>query len=245
MARNDDLLDMVLSAARYAFSNLTSLLIGGVVIALSLLIIGLPFFLGYITRCMKEIVKGNGVMPEWDDIGLMFVDGIRMTGAFFIYLLIYLLIVMVPAVPAIIFNLMSIPVLALISTMVLIAVALIAAFLLTIAFFGSWIIYANTGSIRKAITIRKIFEFVMSSPYRYFKAMIATGAVVLAGAITMTPFITMFIFVVVIGVPAVPAIIFNLTLPWAIFAVCAAMTFIYAKFYQDAMKTTSHALDWK
>jgi hypothetical protein len=224
MGRNDDLLNMVLSAARYAFSNLGSLLIGGIVIALSFLVIGLPFFLGYITRCMKEIVKGNGVMPEWDDIGLMFVDGIRMTGVFFVYLLIYVLIILVPAVPVIIFNLMNVPILALISTVVLAVTAAIVAFLLAIAFFGSWIIYANTGSVRKAITVRKIFEFVSSDPHRYLEAMLASGAVALAGALSMTLFVT---------------------IPWALFVICAAMTYIYAKFYQDTMKSTSHALDWK
>jgi hypothetical protein len=224
MGRDDDLLNMVLSAARYAFSNLGSLLIGGIVIALSFLVIGLPFFLGYITRCMKEIVKGNGVMPEWDDIGLMFVDGIRMTGVFLVYVLIYVLIILVPVVPVIIFNLMNVPILAVISTAVLAVTAAIVAFLLAIAFFGSWIIYANTGNVRKAITVRKIFEFVSSDPYRYIEAMIASGAVAVAGALSMALFVT---------------------IPWALFVICAAMTYIYAKFYQDTMKTTSHALDWK
>lgn len=224
MARNDDLLNTALSAARYAFSNLTAILIGGIVIALSFLIIGLPFFLGYITRCMKEIVKGNGVMPEWDDIGLMFVDGIRMTGVFFVYLGIYVLVVLVPLVPAIVFNLANIQILALVSTAVLAVTATVVACMLTIAFFGSWIIYANTGSVRKAITVRKIFEFVSSDPHRYVEALVASGAVALAGAATMTLFVT---------------------IPWAIFVICAALTFIYSKFYQDTMKSTSHALDWK
>jgi hypothetical protein len=224
MARNDDLLNMVLSATRYAFSNLGSLLIGGIVIALSFLVIGLPFFLGYITRCMKEIVKGNGVMPEWDDIGLMFVDGIRMSGVFFVYVLIYVLIILVPLVPVVIFNLMNIPILALISLVVLAVTAASLACLLAVSFFGSWIIYANTGSVRKAITVRKIFEFVTSDPHRYIEALLASAAVALAGALSMTLFVTIL---------------------WALFVMCAAVTYTYSKFYQDTMKTTVHALDWK
>lgn len=224
MARNDDLLNMVLSAARYASSNLMSLLIGGIVITLSFLIIGLPFFLGYITKSMREIVKGNGVLPELDDIGMMFVDGIRMTGVFFIYAFIYVLIMIVPAVPVVVFNLTNIPILALISMAVLTVSAAVMACLLAIAFFGSWIIYANTGSIRTAIKVRKIFEFVSSDPYRYVETVLASGAVILVGAITMTLFVT---------------------IPWAIFAICSAMTYIYARFYQDTMKKTGHAIDWK
>jgi hypothetical protein len=111
-----------------------------------------------------------------------------------------------------------------ISTVVLAVTAAILACLLAIAFFGSWIIYANTGSVRKAITMRKIFEFVSSDPQRYVEALLASGAVALAGAVTMTLFVT---------------------IPWALFVICAAMTYIYSKFYQDTMKSTSHALDWK
>jgi hypothetical protein len=224
MARNDDLLNMVLSSARYSFSNLTALLIGGIVIALSFLVIGLPFFLGYITRCMKEIVKGNGVMPEWDDIGLMFVDGIRMTFVFFVYAGIYVIVILVPLVPLVIFNMANIPILAVMSTGVLAVTAAVVACVLAISFFGSWIIYANTGSVRKAITVRKIFEFVSSDPQRYIETIIASAAVVMVGAVAMTLVVT---------------------IPWAIFVICATMTFIYAKFYQDTMKSTPHALDWK
>jgi hypothetical protein len=224
MARNDDLLNMVLSAARYAFSNLTALLIGGIVIALSLLVIGLPFFLGYITRCMKEIVKGNGVMPDWDDIGQMFVDGIRMTGVFLVYLLVFILIMLVPVVPLAIFTFMNVPILTILSTAVLALVGAVVACLLGIAFFASWIIYANTGSVRKAITVRKLFEFVSSDPHRYLETLIASAAVGLGGIVAMSLFVT---------------------IPWAIFVICSALTFIYSKFYQDTMKNTDHALDWK
>ena len=224
MARNDDMLNMVTAAARYAFSNMTALLIGGIVIALSFLIIGLPFFLGYITRCMKEIVKGNGVMPEWDEIGQMFVDGIRMTGVFLVYVAIYLVIITVPAVPTIVFNFMNIPILAVISTAVLALTATVMGFLLAVAFFASWIIYANTGSVRMAIRARKVLEFVSSDPHRFLEVMIASAAIAMAGFITMTLFVT---------------------IPWALFAICSAMTFNYSKFYQDTMKSTAHALDWK
>ncbi|HUL61800.1 MAG TPA: DUF4013 domain-containing protein [Methanocella sp.] len=223
MARSDDLPNMVLSAAKYAFSNLTALLIGGIVIALSFLVIGLPFFLGYITRCMKEIVKGNGVMPEWDEIGQMFVDGIRMTGVFLVYLIVFAAIMLVPIVPLVVFGLLNVAILTIFSTAVVALVGTVVACALGILFFASWIIYANTGSVRKAITARKLIEFVASDPHRYLETLIASAAVALGGVIAMSLFVT---------------------IPWALFVICTAMTFIYSKFYQDTMKNTDHARDW-
>jgi len=223
MARKDDLPDMIVSAARYAFSNMTALLIGGIVIALSFLIIGLPFFLGYITRCMKEIVRGNGVMPEWDDIGQMFVDGIRMTGVFFVYVGIFIIIITIPVVTVVIFNIFSAPLMVLLSTLLLALTSAIAFCLLAVAFFASWIVYASTGSVRKAITARRVMGFVTSDPSSYLVALVASTVVALLGVVAMSLFVT---------------------IPWALFVMCSAVTFIYAKFYQDTMKSTSHALDW-
>ena len=224
MIKNDDFLETLLNSLKYAFSNMSALLVGGIVFFLSLLLIGLPFFLGYITRCMKEIVKGNGVMPEWDEIGQMFVDGIRMTGVFLVYLIVFAAIMLVPIVPLVVFGLLNVAILTIFSTAVVALVGTVVACALGILFFASWIIYANTGSVRKAITARKLIEFVASDPHRYLETLIASAAVALGGVVAMSLFVT---------------------IPWALFVICSAMTFVYAKFYQDTMKSTPHAQDWR
>lgn len=223
MVRNDDLLDTILSAARYASSNMTSLLVGGIVIALSFLVIGLPFFLGYITRCMREIVRGNGVMPEWDDIGQMFVDGLKMTVVFFTYVFIYGILAIVPAIPVVIFYYMNAVLLLYLSIVVLALTMAIIASVFGVVFFASWAIYANTGSMRKAINVRKVIEFVSFNPSGYLIAIVASAAIAALGVIAMALFVT---------------------IPWAVFVVCAAMTFVYAKFYQNTLKSSSQVLDW-
>jgi hypothetical protein len=95
--------------------------------------------------------------------------------------------------------------------------------LLAVAFFASWIVYASTGSVRKAITARRVLGFVASDPSSYLVALVASTVVALLGVVAMSLFVT---------------------IPWALFVMCSAVTFIYAKFYQDTMKSTSHALDW-
>jgi hypothetical protein len=223
MVRNDDLLDTILFAARYVSSNMTAVLVGGIVIALSFLVIGLPFFLGYITRCMKEIVQGNGVMPQWDDIGQMFVDGVRMTMVFFAYVIIYCIIGLVPAVPVIVFYLTNAVLLLSISLVIMALTLALVASVFGVVFFASWAIYANTGSVRKAINVRRVIEFVSFNPSGYLVSIVASAAIAALGVIAMSLFVT---------------------IPWAVFVMCAAVTFVYAKFYQNTLKSSSRALDW-
>jgi hypothetical protein len=223
MVRNDDLLDTILFAARYVSSNMTAVLVGGIVIALSFLVIGLPFFLGYITRCMKEIVQGNGVMPQWDDIGQMFVDGVRMTMVFFAYVIIYCIIGLVPAVPVIVFYLTNAVLLLSISLVIMALTLALVASVFGVVFFASWAIYANTGSVRKAINVRRVIEFVSFNPSGYLVSIVASAAIAALGVISMSLFVT---------------------IPWAVFVMCAAVTFVYAKFYQNTLKSSSRALDW-
>lgn len=223
MVRNDDLLDTILFAARYVSSNMTAVLVGGIVIALSFLVIGLPFFLGYITRCMKEIVQGNGVMPQWDDIGQMFVDGVRMAMVFFAYVIIYCIIGLVPAVPVIVFYYTNALLLLSISLVIMALTLALVASVFGVVFFASWAIYANTGSVRKAINVRRVIEFVSFNPSGYLVSIVASAAIAALGVIAMSLFVT---------------------IPWAVFVMCAAVTFVYAKFYQNTLKSSSRALDW-
>ena len=221
MVRNDDLPTTIASATRYAFSNLSAVLFGGVVIALSFLIIGLPFFLGYITRCMREIANGNGVMPEWDEIGQMFVDGLRMSLVFLAYVAIYLLIALIPAVPVVLCYVTNNTLLLAISALVFgFAMALVAA-AFGVVFFASWTVYANTDSVRKAINLRQVIRLVSYNPSGYVVAILATLVIAAIGLVAMALFVT---------------------IPWAVFVICAASTYVYAKFYQNTIK--SAAVDW-
>lgn len=223
MPRDDDLLDAIYSAFRYAFSNMAGLLIGGIVVALSFLVIGLPFFLGYITRCMREVVKGNGVMPEWDEIGQMFVDGLRMSLVFLGYAVIYLLLIAIPAIPVLVFSYLNLTVLLVMSTLLLALTMGIAAALFGLVFFASWVLYASTGSVRKAINISKMIEFIMTNPSGFLVTVVASAVVVGAGLIAMALVVT---------------------IPWSVFTMSAGVTFIYARFYQSTMKLHPHMIEW-
>jgi hypothetical protein len=220
MVKNDDFMVTFINSLRYAFSNMSSLFVGGIVFFLSIFIIGLPFFLGYITRCMREVIDGNGILPEWDNILDMVHDGLRMMAVFIAYALAYLAIIALPAIPVLIFQQLNMPYMVLISTAALIVTMGIVASVLCVVFFASWVLYATNGSIKMALQPRKVRELISMNPSGYFIALLASIAIIIIGSISA---------------------LLVLIIPWAAFAAFAALSFIYSKYYQTTIKMADSA----
>jgi hypothetical protein len=212
MPRND-LLETFIDALKYAMSNVSALLVGGIVFFLSAFAVGMPFFLGYITRCMRESIDGNGILPEWDHIVDMLWDGLHMMVVFLAYALAYLVIVSVTAIPVFIFEQLSMPTWVLISTIVLIFTMAVVASVFCVVFFASWVLYATSGSIGAALTPRRIRKLISLNPRGYTVALIASVAIMALGSVSA---------------------LLLLIIPWVGFAAFSAISFIYSKYYQAA-----------
>jgi hypothetical protein len=178
-------------------------------------LVGMPFFLGYITRCMREVIDGNGVLPEWDNIMAMFRDGLHMLSLFLAYALAYIVIVSVPALPIFIFQQLNLPYMVLLSTALLILAMAVVASVFCVVFFASWMLYATGGSIRAALRPSSIRTLISMNPSGYFIALLAS------------------IIVMVIGSASGLLVV---TIPWAAFFAFVAIAFIYSKYYQTTMK---------
>jgi|GEM_PF-5710920 len=215
MAKRDELLETFINSLKYAFSNMSSLLVGGVVFFLSLFLIGLPFFLGYITRCMREVIDGNGVLPEWDNIMGLVPDGVRMVTVFLAYALAYLVIIALPAIPVLIFQRLGMPYMVLLSTAVLLLTMGVVASVFCVVFFASWILYATHGSVKAALRPHNIRDLISRNPTGYFIVLIASVAVMAIGSVS-----ALIVFII----------------PWVAFTTCVAITFIYSKYYQANIK---------
>jgi len=220
MVKNDDFMVTLINSLRYAFSNMSSLFVGGIVFFLSIFVIGLPFLLGFITRCMREVIAGNGILPEWDDILGLVHDGLRMMVVFIAYALAYLAIIALPAIPVLIFQQLNIPYMVLISTAALIVTMGIVASVFCVVFFASWVLYATNGSIRLALKPRKVRELISMNPAGYFIALLASIAIIIIGSISA---------------------LLVLIIPWAAFAAFAALAFIYSKYYQTTLNMADSA----
>ena len=218
MIKNDDLLETFLNSLKYAFSNMSALLVGGIVFFLSLILIGLPFFLGYITRCMRMIIAGDGVLPEWENVTGMFRDGIRMVMVFLAYAVVFLVIIAIPAIPVVVFNYLDMQFMVLLSTAALIGMTIIMLSIFAVVFFASWVLFASYGSIRIALNPARVRHLISLNPVGYMIALLASVAIMAVGSASM---------------------LLLVSIPWVAFAACAAITFIYAKYYQNTMKNAS------
>ena len=64
------------------------ILIGGVFTLACALLVGVPFVLGYFSRTLRNVVTGEPrPMPEWDDLGGIFSEGLRLTAVYLLYTL--------------------------------------------------------------------------------------------------------------------------------------------------------------
>ena len=63
-------------------------LIGGAFALASVLLVGVPFVLGYFARTLRNVVAGEPrPMPDWDDLGGLFSEGLRLTAVYLLYTL--------------------------------------------------------------------------------------------------------------------------------------------------------------
>ncbi|MDP9192424.1 MAG: DUF4013 domain-containing protein [Acidobacteriota bacterium] len=87
----------------YVFDDpqwLQKILIGGLFYLASFLIIGWFFILGYVARVVRNVIADVKLpLPEWDDLGGFFNEGVRLVGISLIYSvpILFLLAIMIPA----------------------------------------------------------------------------------------------------------------------------------------------------
>jgi uncharacterized protein DUF4013 len=67
---------------------LSKLLIGGVFTLACSLLVGVPFVLGYFSRTLRNVAAGAArPLPDWDDLGGLFSEGLRLTGVYLLHVL--------------------------------------------------------------------------------------------------------------------------------------------------------------
>ncbi len=73
-------------------------LIGGAFTLLSAVLVGIPFVLGYFARTLKNVAAGaSRPLPEWDDLGGLFQDGLRLTAVYLIYVFGAMIVMAIPS----------------------------------------------------------------------------------------------------------------------------------------------------
>lgn len=88
----------------YVFEDpnwLRKVLMGGLFTLAACVLVGVPFILGYYARVTRNILAGHPQpLPEWDDLGAYFSEGLRLLGVGIVWTLPVILLWMLIAIPA-------------------------------------------------------------------------------------------------------------------------------------------------
>jgi hypothetical protein len=88
----------------YVFDDprwLQKILIGGLFYLAGFLIVGWFFILGYVARLVRNVVAGAAVpLPEWDDLGGFFSEGLRLVGVMLVYFVPAFVLMLTLVIPA-------------------------------------------------------------------------------------------------------------------------------------------------
>lgn len=210
MQQNEGFFDLIINSLKYSVSNVSALLIGGLVVILSSVLIGLPFLLGYVTRCGRQILKGNNVMPEWEGIGELFKDGMMVLAIGLLYALITGLLYAFATVFLTFGDLAGSDILVALGILIFIP-SVIVAIVLGLLFYLSWVVYAVTGDIMKALNPVNGLKLGLKNPIGYIIALIATWII---GLILFFPGLLI------------------VTSPWLGIISATTGAYIYARYYQ-------------
>lgn len=90
----------------FAFEDprwLPKFLMGALFALATVILVGIPFLFGYLARLARNVIAGmQRPLPEWDDLGEYFAEGLRLFAVGFVYVFPLIVISMVLVVPAII-----------------------------------------------------------------------------------------------------------------------------------------------
>lgn len=214
MEQNEGFIDRIINSLKYTVSDAGALLWGGVVAFLCMFIVGIPFLLGYTTRCGREVLKGNNRLPAWNNLDELVKDGVMVIVimAFFALIMGLLFVLTLPFfIAGGIYDSFALTAIGIFLLMPTIAVGIVLSMLIPAA----WIEYAVTGDLVRAINPINALRIAAANPIGFIVALIAT-----------------IIVSVILAIPSV----FVVTAPWVTFIGYTSSAYIYARFYQQTME---------
>jgi hypothetical protein len=211
MEQNENYLDMIINSLKYSVSDLNALFWGGIAALGSMILIGLPFLFGYTIRSGREVFKGNGKLPNWDNLGEAFKDGIMIILVMLFFGLISG-IMYVFIVPFFVVGIITGNGLLIVTTLFMLLPAIVISLVMCLLMPAAWIQYAVTGDLIKALNPINALRMAAKNPIAYLGAVVAT-----------------LIVQVILSIPATLII----TVPWTSFVGYTSSAYIYAWFYRQ------------
>jgi len=168
-------------------------LIAVVVAILSILIIPIPLLTGYMVAIARNVANGDETLPEWNDLGRMWMDGLAIIVANIVYTIPFWLIPLILMLPSAMtsdkdlgMSLMSIG--AALSCILIVIGVLLLLFISP----ALVVIYARTGEFGSLFQIGRILSFVQACITPILTALVigilvSVAASIVGGLLNLVP----------------------------------------------------------
>lgn len=152
-------------------------LMGGLFYLLAMILVGLPFVMGYVVQVTRRAARGEArPLPEWENYGQMFSDGLQMIGLYLVHILAACIL---PGSLGCLFAVIGgvasgsdaaggVVALGIMAAQLLLFVVLLAVMLY---FPAAFIRTAITGRFSAGLEVRENIELIKRSPGNYFLAL--------------------------------------------------------------------------
>jgi hypothetical protein len=211
MEQNENYIDMIINSLKYSVSDMGALFWGGIAALFGMILVGLPFLFGYITRCGREILNGNGKLPTWDRLGEKFTDGLMIAVVMIVFGLISA-ILYVFIVPFFVIGIITANGVLIVAALLMLIPAIVINITLSLLLPAAWVEYALTGDLVKALNPINALRLAARNPTAYAGAVVAS-----------------IVLQIVLSVPSVLVV----TVPWTTFAMYTSSAYVYAWFYRQ------------
>jgi hypothetical protein len=214
LEENEGFVDMIINSIKYGFSDVSALLIGGIMVILSYLVIGVLVLPGYYIKSVKELIGGNNKLPAFDDWGTLVKDSIIALIISVLYIIVIMVVYFIAVIPLIVGGNSNNNILMVIGILLMVFM-IIAAVILSFMLYVSWVLYAASGDVVGSINPINVVSLILANPAGFILSLIATAIVAIVLIIPM---------------------LLIITIPWLTFANYAADTYIFTWFYKNAVK---------
>ncbi len=155
---------------------LSKVLIGGVFILLSAVAVGIPFLLGYVARMTRSIIAGDPQpLPEWDDLGEFFGEGLVLFAVGLIYMLPVSILSILVAIPAAIVDATSQPAVHDVGAGIVTCASCVLSmlsFVITLLLPAALLMVITTRRFGAAFEFGRVFAFISQNIGNYVMALV-------------------------------------------------------------------------
>jgi hypothetical protein len=155
---------------------LPKVLIGGLFFLLSTVVVGIPFLLGYVARMTRNIISGDPLpLPEWNDLGEFFGEGLVLFAVGLIYMLPVSILSILVAIPAAIVDAVNQPALRDVGAGIVTCASCVLSmlsFVITLILPAALLMVITTRRFGAAFEFKSVWGFISRNIGNYLMALV-------------------------------------------------------------------------